>query len=112
MVTLASAGCTGGDDSAGAGDLRAQRVVLEREVEGLRAIVQRLERGQPLLPADDIAIAIDEAFVRDLVLAQSPLRRRRRSLPRAAGSPTSTCSSAAARPFSSTAVSRCAIDPT
>lgn len=72
VATLAGAGCAGGDDSAGAGDLRAQRVVLEREVEGLRAIVQRLERGQPLLPADDIAVAIDEAFVRDLVLAQLP----------------------------------------
>lgn len=69
---VAMAGCTRADDGAGAGDLRAQRVVLEREVEGLRAVVRRLERGQPLLPADDIAVAIDEAFVRDLVLAQLP----------------------------------------
>lgn len=70
VAGLAGAGCSAGDESAG--DLRAQRVVLEREVEGLRAVVQRLQRGQPLLPADDVAIAIDEAFVRDLVLAQLP----------------------------------------
>lgn len=56
----------------GGGDLRAQRVVLDREVQGLRAVVQRLERGEPLLPADDIAIAVDEAFVRDLIVAQLP----------------------------------------
>jgi hypothetical protein len=72
LAGLATMACTGSSDSSGAGDLRAQRVVLEREVEGLRAVVQRLERGQPLLPADDIAVAIDEAFVRDLVLAQLP----------------------------------------
>lgn len=67
--TLTACGSAG--DHA-AGDLRAQRVVLEREVEGLRAVVHRLERGEPLLPADDVAVAIDEAFVRDLVLAQLP----------------------------------------
>ncbi len=56
----------------GAGDLRAQRVVLEREVEGLRTLVARLERGEPLLPPDDIAIAVDEGLVRDLIVAQLP----------------------------------------
>lgn len=56
----------------GGGDLRAQRVVLEREVEGLRPIVQRLERGEPLLPADDVAVAVDEGLVRELLLAQLP----------------------------------------
>lgn len=65
-----SAGCDRGYE--GGGDLRAQRVVLEREVEGLRAIVTRLERGEPLLPPDDIAIAVDEALVRDLIVAQLP----------------------------------------
>ena len=57
----------------GAGDLRAQRVVLEREVEGLREVVRRLERGAPLLPAADVAIAVDDVVVRDLLLAQLPL---------------------------------------
>ncbi len=63
-------GCDRGYE--GGGDLRAQRVVLEREVEGLRAIVARLERGEPMLPPNDIAIAVDEALVRDLIAAQLP----------------------------------------
>ena len=72
LNAVAMSGCGRADDGAAAGDLRAQRVVLEREVEGLRAVVNRLERGEPLLPADDVVVAIDEAFVRDLVLAQLP----------------------------------------
>jgi hypothetical protein len=56
----------------GGGDLRAQRVVLEREVEGLRAVVARLERGEPMLPAGDIAIAVGDLLVRDLIVAQLP----------------------------------------
>ena len=71
LNAAAMSGCGRTEDGA-AGDLRAQRVVLEREVEGLRAVVHRLERGEPLLPADDVAVAIDEAFVRDLVLAELP----------------------------------------
>ncbi len=70
IATLAVAGCDRAYE--GGGDLRAQRVVLEREVEGLRPIVQRLERGEPLLPADDVAVAVDEALVRELLLAQLP----------------------------------------
>ena len=52
LLMLAGAACR--DEFAGAGDLRAQRVVLEREVEGLREVVGRLERGAPMLPADDV----------------------------------------------------------
>lgn len=69
VVALAP-GCRRGNE--GAGDLRAQKVVLEREVEGLRAVVERMERGEPMLPANDIAIAVDEALVRDLIVAQLP----------------------------------------
>ncbi len=47
-------------------------MVLEREVEGLRGIVERMERGEPMLPAGDLAIAIDDALVRDLIVAQLP----------------------------------------
>lgn len=65
-----AAGCDAGYE--GGGDLRAQRVVLEREVEGLRAVVERLERGEPLLPANDVAVTVDEALVRDLIVAQLP----------------------------------------
>lgn len=67
---LAIAGCDRAYD--GGGDLRAQRVVLEREVEGLRAMVGRLERGEPMLPPNDVAVGVDEALVRDLIVAQLP----------------------------------------
>jgi hypothetical protein len=56
----------------GGGDLRAQKIVLKREVEGIREIVARLERGEAILPLDDVAISIDDTFVRDLVAAQLP----------------------------------------
>jgi hypothetical protein len=56
----------------GGGDLRAQKVVLKREVDGLREIVARLERGEPVLPLDDVVISIDDTFVRDLIAAQLP----------------------------------------
>ncbi len=56
----------------GGGDLRAQRVVLQREVDGIRAVVSRLERGEPMLPLEDVAIAIDDALVRDIIGAQLP----------------------------------------
>ncbi len=56
----------------GGGDLRARKVVLKREVEGLRDNVARLEKGQPILPLDDVAIAIDDTLLRDLITAQLP----------------------------------------
>ena len=67
---LVTAGC--GGEFEGGGDLRAQRIVLQREVDGLRALVQRLERGEPMLPADDVMIAVDDTLVRDLIVAQLP----------------------------------------
>jgi hypothetical protein len=56
----------------GGGDLRAQRVVLQREVEGYRAAAARLERGEPVLPKEDVAIAVADSLVRDLIAAQLP----------------------------------------
>ncbi|MEP7117783.1 MAG: hypothetical protein ABI880_09380 [Acidobacteriota bacterium] len=53
--------------------LHEQAVVLRREVEGLRVVVQRLERGEPMLPLDDVSVAIDDTLVRDLIGAQLPL---------------------------------------
>lgn len=70
LVAAAAAGCD--RQFEGGGDLRAQRVVLEREVEGLREVVARLERGDPLLPPGDVAVAVDDALVRDLLQAQLP----------------------------------------
>jgi hypothetical protein len=56
----------------GGGDLRARKVLLKREVDGLREAVARLEKGQPVLPLDDIAIAIEDTLLRDLIAAQLP----------------------------------------
>ena len=69
-VLLAAAAC--GREFEGGGALRAQKVVLQREVDGTREVVARLERGEPLLPRDDVAISIDEGLVRDSIGAQLP----------------------------------------
>lgn len=69
-LALAAAACGGRSDGSGA--LHAQKVVLQREVEGLRDLVGRLEGGGSSLPADDVVVAIEEAFVRDLLEAQLP----------------------------------------
>lgn len=66
----AAGGCGRGYE--GGGELRAQKVVLQREVEGLRESVSRLERGEPVFPMEDIAVAIDEALLRDLIQAELP----------------------------------------
>ncbi len=70
VLALAAVACGGRFE--GGGDLRAQKVVLQREVDGLREVVGRLERGEPMLPLGDVAIAIDDAFVRDVIGAQLP----------------------------------------
>lgn len=70
-ATLAGGAC-GKSEFEGGGDLRARKVVLKREVEGLREIVSRLERGEPMLPKDDVAISISGELVRDLITAQLP----------------------------------------
>ena len=67
---LTGSGCNRGFE--GGGDLRAQRVVLKREVVGLREAVARLERGESLIPAGDVAVAIDDKLLRDLIAAQLP----------------------------------------
>jgi hypothetical protein len=69
-LALAAAACS--TKFEGGGDLRAKRVVLKREVEGIREIVARLERGEPMLPLDDVAISIDDTLLRDLITAQLP----------------------------------------
>jgi len=38
----------------------------------MRAVVARLERGESMLPLDDVVISIDEALVRGLIAAQLP----------------------------------------
>jgi hypothetical protein len=71
VLVLSTAACT--SKFEGGGDLRAEKVVLKREVDGLREAVARLERNEPILPLEDVAIAIDETLLRDLISAQLPL---------------------------------------
>lgn len=61
------------DPYDGAGAFREQQVVLEREVQGLREIVTRLDAGEALLPASDIIVAVDDTFVQELLSAELPL---------------------------------------
>lgn len=71
-LALAAAGCA--NQYKDASELNARAAVLAREVEGLRAVVSRLERHEPLLPAGDVAVAIEEALVRDVINAHLPLQ--------------------------------------
>ena len=71
VAVALSAACN--DPYEGAGPLHAEVVKLERELEGLRESAARLDRREPVFPADDVLIAIDEAFVQGLVAAQLPI---------------------------------------
>jgi hypothetical protein len=70
VAVCAAPGCR--SKFEGGGELRAQRVVLQREVEGYREAAARLERGESVLPKEDLAIAISDALIRDLIGAQLP----------------------------------------
>jgi len=70
-LALGVAGC-GRDEYEGGGDLRARKKLLEREVAAMRDAVGRLERHEPLLPASDLAVAIDEKLLQDVIAAQLP----------------------------------------
>jgi hypothetical protein len=56
----------------GRAELRAQKVALEREVEGLRTTVARLERHETLLPPNDVVVAVADTLIRDVIAAQLP----------------------------------------
>lgn len=64
-------GCQGEDETLR--DLRVRRAVLLRQVEGLREMADASAHGLAIA-ADDVAIAIDEALVRDLIAAQLPFQ--------------------------------------
>ena len=70
IAGLLVAGCSRGYE--GGGELRARKKVLEREVEALRMAVGRLEKSEPILPANDLAVAIDEALLQSVIAAQLP----------------------------------------
>ncbi len=69
-LALAAAAC--GNEFEGAGELHAKQVVLRREVQGLRAVAARLDRGQAMLPEGDVAVAIDDSLIKDILAAQLP----------------------------------------
>ena len=62
-----------GAESESQGQLHATKVVLERQVEGLRTLVARMGDGASVVSPDDVVVAIDQELVRDLILAQLPL---------------------------------------
>jgi hypothetical protein len=65
---LAAPGCA----DRGARELGRHRRVLAREVAGLRQLAAQIERGDPVVAPDDVAVAMDEGLVRDLIAAQLP----------------------------------------
>lgn len=69
-LTIASTAC--GRQFEGGGELHAQQVVLRREVQGLREVAARLERGEPMLAPNDVAVAIEESLIKDIISAQLP----------------------------------------
>ena len=70
LAALVVAGCGRGYE--GGGELRARKKVLDREVAGLRDAVGRLERHEPLLPETDLAVAIDDTLLQEVIAAQLP----------------------------------------
>jgi len=55
------------------GELHAAKVLLEREVTGLRESVAKLERGEPLFPEEAVVVSIADTVVKDFVNAQLPV---------------------------------------
>jgi len=72
-LALTTIACEDDDRYEGAGALREQQVVIEREVNGLRDIAARIDAGEPLFPASDIVVAVDDTFVQELLSAELPL---------------------------------------
>ena len=70
LSAVAGSGC---HRDQGGGELHAKRVLLERDVKGMRASVAKLERGEPLFPEDAVLVSIDENVFKDFVDAQLPL---------------------------------------
>ncbi len=56
----------------GARELGQRRAVLGREVAGLRQLAAQLEREEPVVAPEDVAVAIDDSLVRELIAAQLP----------------------------------------
>ena len=70
-VIVLATGC--GDPYAGASPLQAQKAQLERELEGLRESAAMLSRGESLIPASDVVVAIQESLVQGLIARRLPI---------------------------------------
>jgi hypothetical protein len=70
VLAVLAAGCRKPRES---GELHAQQVVLAREVEGLRLLAARLERGEPALAPEDVVVGISDTMVQDILYAQLPI---------------------------------------
>lgn len=74
-LCVALAGSAACDRSfEGGGALRARKVALAREVDGIRDMVAVLEKDGTLIPENDVAVAIDESLVQDIISAQLPFQ--------------------------------------
>lgn len=70
-LTVLAAGC--GDPYAGASALQAEKAQLERELEGLRESAALLSRGESLIPASDVVVAIQDSLVQGLIARRLPI---------------------------------------
>lgn len=72
LAALAVANAPGCKTNQGAAELHAKLSALEREVEGMRMSVAKLERGEPILPEDAVVVAVSELVVKEFLVAQLP----------------------------------------
>lgn len=71
-AAIAVGGGTGCKKDQGEATLHARQAELEREAEGLRASLARMERGEPILPEDAVVVAVSESVVQEFLSAQLP----------------------------------------
>lgn len=71
-VALLLGGGAGCARDEGEGELHARQSALEREAEGLRASLAKLERGEPILPEDAVIVSVSEAVIKEFLDAQLP----------------------------------------
>ncbi len=70
-VVASAAAC--GDPYQGASALQAEKAQVQRELEGLRESAALLSRGESLIPASDVVVAIHEALVQGLIARRLPI---------------------------------------
>jgi len=69
LLLAVGAGCR---QDQGEGQLHARQAALEREAEGLRATLAKLERGEPILPEDAVVVAVSDRVIQDFLAPQLP----------------------------------------